>query len=314
MLYVIVGDQSRDLHFDELLHDIKNKNPFIEEKVFDAISGENDGFINAIQSNSIFGGKELLVLKRGENIKKLDDFFKALQLFDLSNKELIISITTDEKGLNKKNVDIIKKLGEYIFITKPKGNNKELIEYIKTELDVDNKIALEILLMIGNNVLKIKNELEKLKNFFNDKPFNFNEAKKLITVNIEYSLFEQVDKLLKGDKKSVLEYLKTEGNGQLFLFWLGQELKELLKLSLLTSEGKLVNTSNYNQFKVKFDENSEFFVGKHPYRVFKTMENLRGFTSPRLKELLKELLDTEYKIKSGYGEEKILIDLLVLKL
>ena len=54
-------------------------------------------------------------------------------------------------------------------------------------------------------------------------------------------------------------------------------MKELLKLSLLISEGKLINTSNYNQFKVKFDENSVYFIGKHPYRVFKTMENLKNF-------------------------------------
>ena len=137
--------------------------------------------------------------------------------------------------------------------------------------------------------------------------------KKIISVKVEYNLFDQVDKLLKGNKKSVIEYLKKEKNGQLLLFWLGQELKELLKLSLLINEGKLINTNNYNQFKVKFDENSEYFIGKHPYRVFKTMENLKYFDLPKLKFLLSELLDTEFKIKSGFGEEEMLIDILIFK-
>lgn len=314
MLKVIIGDQSREMKVEALIKEIKEKNIGIEEKIFDALQGEDELFISQSSTNSIFGGKELLFLKRGENVKKLEDLFKALKNFDLSNKELIVSIECDEKGLGKKLTELIKSYGELYETLEAKKNPKEMIEYIITELKVDNRTALELFEMIGNNVNKLKNEMEKLKNYFFQKEFSINEAKKIISVNVEYNLFEQVDKLLKGNKKSVLEYLKAEKNSQLFLFWLGQELKELLKLSLLIKEGKLVKTSNYNVFKAKFDENTGYFVGKHPYRVFKTMENLGNFSNEKLRYLLKELLDTEYKIKSGYGEESILVDLLVLKI
>lgn len=314
MLNVIVGDQSRELKVDSLIKEIKEKNIGIEERFFDALLGEDELYIAQASTNSIFGGKELLVLKRGENIKKLEEFFKAIKNFDLENKELVVSIEADEKGLNKKVVEMIKSYGTLHEVLAVKKNAKELVEYIKEELKVDNKVASELLDMIGDNIIKLKNELEKLNNYFYKKDFNLTEAKKLISVKVEYNLFEQVDKLLKGDKKSVLEYLKTEKNGQLFLFWLAQELKELLKLSLLIGEGKLVNTNNYNVFKAKFDENNRYFVGKHPYRVFKTMENLKHFSTYKLKFLLKELLETEFKIKSGYGEEAVLIDLLVFKI
>ncbi len=314
MLYVIAGDQSRELRVDKLIKEIKEKNPSLQEKYFDALLGEDQLFLQQASTNSIFGGQELLILKRAESIKKVEDLFKAIKNLDLSSKELVISIETDEKGLNKKTIELIKAIGELIETVEVKKNGKELIEYIKVELQVDNKIALELLDMIGDNIIKLKNELEKLKNFFYKREFNINEAKKIISIKVEYNLFEQVDKLLKGDKKSVVEYLKKEKNGQLFLFWLGQELKELLKLSLLVNEGKLVNTSNYNQFKVKFDENNAYFIGKHPYRVFKTMENLKNFDVKKLKFLLAELLDTEFKIKSGFGEEEMLINILIFKL
>lgn len=314
MLKVVIGDQSREMKVEAFIKEIKEKNPGIEEKIFDALQGEDELFLSQSSTNSIFGGKELLFLKRGENVKKLEELFKALKNFDLSNKEIIVSIECDEKGLSKKVTELIKSYGEIYETLEAKKNPKEMIEYIITELKVDNKTALDLFEMIGNNVNKLKNEIEKLKNYFIDKEFSLNEGKKLISVNVEYNLFEQVDKLLKGNKKDVLDYLKTEKSSQLFLFWLGQELKELLKLSLLTKEGKLIKTNNYNVFKNKFDENTKYFVGKHPYRVFKTMENLNNFNEEKLKFLLKEVLETEYKIKSGYGEEAILVDLLILKI
>ncbi len=314
MLRVVIGDQSREMKVEALIKEIKEKNLGIEEKIFDALQGEDELFLSQSSTNSIFGGKELLFLKRAENVKKLEELFKALKNFDLSNKEIVISIECDEKGLSKKVTELIKSYGEIYETLEAKKNPKEMIEYIITELKVDNKTALNLFEMIGNNVNKLKNEIEKLKNYFIDKEFSISEARKLISVNVEYNLFEQVDKLLKGNKKDVLDYLKTEKNSQLFLFWLGQELKELLKLSLLVKEGKLLKTNNYNVFKNKFDENTRYFVGKHPYRVFKTMENLNNFDDRKLKALLKELLETEYRIKSGYGEEAILIDLLVLKI
>lgn len=313
MLYVIAGDQSRELKVNKIIKEIKEKNPSLQEKYFDALLGEDQLFLQQASTNSIFGGQELLILKRAESIKKAEDLLKAIKNLDLSSKELVISIETDEKGLNKKTIELIKTTGELYETIEVKKNGKELVEYIKSEMQVDNKTALELLEMIGDNIIKLKNEMEKLKNFFYKKEFNINEAKKIISVKVEYNLFDQVDKLLKGNKKSVIEYLKKEKNGQLLLFWLGQELKELLKLSLLINEGKLINTNNYNQFKVKFDENSEYFIGKHPYRVFKTMENLKYFDLPKLKFLLSELLDTEFKIKSGFGEEEMLIDILIFK-
>lgn len=314
MLYVVSGDQSRELKEIKILKELKEKNPLLSERYFDALLGEDVMFLQQASTNSIFGGQELLVLKRAENIKKIEDLFKAIKNLDLSDKELVISIETGEKGLSKKIADSIKSFGELYEVLEVKKNSKELIEYIKSELKVDNKIALLLLEMIGDNIIKLKNELEKLKLFFNGKVFNVEEAKKIISIKVEYNLFEQVDKLLKGEKKGVLEYLKKEKNGQLFLFWLGQELRELLKLALLVEEGKLQITNNYNNFKQKFDENSTYFLGKHPYRVFKTLENLKGFNVNKLKGLLKETLETEYKIKSGFGEEEILIDILIFKI
>jgi DNA polymerase-3 subunit delta len=313
MFYVIAGDQSRELKEKELIDKIVKENIGINQKIFDGQLGEHEAFLQQASTNSLFGGRELLVLKRGEGVKKVEEVIKALSAIDLTNKEIIMSIETDEKGLSKKIIGLVESFGEIFTILQDKKGDKGLIEYIKSELNVDNKIAINLVEMIGNNVLKLKNEIEKLKNYFYKQEFNLEKAKKLISINEEYNLFEQVDKLLKGEKKSVIDFLNKEKKGQIFLFWLGQELKELLKLSILVNEGKLVFSNNYNQFKVKFDENSDYFKGKHPYRVFKTMENLKKFSEEKLKSLIGDLLDTEYKIKSGFGEEEILINILILK-
>ena len=106
MFYVIAGDQSRELKEKELIEKIVKENIGINQKIFDGQLGEHEAFLQQASTNSLFGGRELLVLKRGEGVKKVEEVIKALSAIDLTNKEIIMSIETDEKGLSKKIIGI----------------------------------------------------------------------------------------------------------------------------------------------------------------------------------------------------------------
>ncbi len=317
MVYTIVGDSSRLIEFDKTLKKIREKNLGINEKIFDASLGEQESFIENAQVFSMFASKELLILKRGENVDKLTDFLNILTKFNLDQKEIIIDIEKKGNNFGKKAEGIAKELGKLI-IVKESTQGENAISFIKEELSIDNKLAYELKEMIGTDIQLVKNELDKIKNYFDTRKFDLVEARKIISIKEEYSIFEVIDKVIKGNKKEGLNYIEKEGNTHLFLYNLGQEFKNLFKLKLLIQKGKLISSTNYNTFQKSYNNNKEYFKNSkgfmHPYGIFKKLENLKYFDLARLKELIELSHETEYKIKNGYGEYKRLVELMILKI
>ena len=317
MIYIVVGDNLREIEYDNILNKIRKDNPNINEKIYDSAQGEEKIFINAIQSNSMFSNKELLILKRAENISPLADFFQTISLFNCESKEIIIDIEKKGNNFGKKAEELAKKIGK-LFLLKNNTNSDLIVEYIKKNLNIDSKNSFQLKSMLGTDINVIKNEIEKIKLFLNKSEFDLEKVKKIISIHEEYNIFELIDKLIKGNKNPAFTYIKNGGNVHLFLYNLAQEFKNILKLKLLQKSGKIKITSNYNTFMLSYNENKdEFKTAKsymHPYAVFKKIENLKYFEIERLKELLFLCLETEYKIKSGYSEELILLELLIAKI
>ena len=89
MFYFIYGDTPLPLKYEELVEKIKKSFPSIPVKIFDASQGEEEDFLGSISINSMFVAKELIVLKRAEKIKKLENVLKIVEEYDLSKKEVI---------------------------------------------------------------------------------------------------------------------------------------------------------------------------------------------------------------------------------
>ena len=87
------------------------------------------------------------------------------------------------------------------------------------------------------------------------------------------------------------------------------ENNDRYRISTFTNNGDFVvlifNITNVNCQK----KTSEM----RNYKEMNITQNLKNFSEEKLKSLIGDLLDTEYKIKSGFGEEEILINILILK-
>ena len=73
MFYFICGAATRELKYFDLLDKIKRENPGIQEFVYDVVLKEDDKFFEKLNFNSIFGGKEILVLKRSEKLGNVEE-------------------------------------------------------------------------------------------------------------------------------------------------------------------------------------------------------------------------------------------------
>jgi DNA polymerase-3 subunit delta len=316
MLYIIVGDKTKEIQYDNILNTIRQQNPGIQERFFDANQNESSIFMEAIQTNSMFGGKQLLVLKRAEETENLTSFFKTIKLFNLDSKEIIIDIEKKGNIFGKKAQKIAEEIGKLI-IVKSQNEDETVIEFIKRELNIDNRQAFSLKEMIGTNVQNVKNEIEKIKNYLDGSEFDIDKIKNIISIKEEYNIFEVVDKTIKGNKKEGLKYIENDGNTHLFLYNLSQEIKNILKLKLLIKQGKIKITNNFNSFNSDFNRYKKYFkkgnTYMHPYGIFKKLDKINIFEIDRLKKLLILCHETEYKIKNGYGDDKILIELLIMK-
>ncbi|BDU50470.1 DNA polymerase III subunit delta [Haliovirga abyssi] len=306
MLYLVVGDKSREFEYSNLVKKIKEKNSGITEEYFDLSQKEEEKFLQSVSSNSIFGGKKFIILKRAELVKRSDSFFKILKKYSYDNNEVIVDYFDEKKKFSKTALKIAKEIGKVIESYEYKKGEKA-ISYIKDNLSIDSREAHELMQMIGDNYNTIKNEVEKIKLFLNGEEFEIDKIKNIVSLREEYTIFESIDKLINGKKRVLLDYLNMNPNSYIMFFeMIVRELKLILKLKILENERKIDVRGGYPSFRDKAYLNIKGYFGKmHPYVIFNRLKILKIINEKNLKIELEKLLTIDYKIKSGQSPADI---------
>lgn len=322
MLYFLYGDIPMELKYNDLIKKIRSENPNITEKYFDANLKEEEGFLQSLSINSMFGGTELIVLKRINSLRKADKFLAILENFLISNK--IVVVTYEEK-LNEygkatnelKKTDPLLKVATKMFkviAARQATEKKALLFYIENELKISEGESARLLDMLEDNSALVRNEIEKIKLFLNGESFSFEKVEGIISYSKEYSLGVLISDFLSGNTAKLLNHLKHEKSYMGFLYTLTGELDTLYKLKQLEKKGTLSHNTSYNAFKDKIYNNiKEYFTfpGGRPipaYPLFLKFRLLSKFREDFLHSKLKEILEIEYKFKSGQGDEEVMVE------
>ncbi len=302
MIYFIYGDSEREQEAEKVVESIKKANNGISEKQFDFSQKEAESFLESVRQTSMFVSKELIVGKRAEQLKNIGEIIEILAMYNTDSKEIVIVYDDSDSTLNKK---IITAAGKIAKVTDARKENKkkELLQYIKDNTGFSDKDAFQFMEMAGDEFLRLKNEIDKLKNYFAGKTMSLEEAAGIITKSKEYKIYEVTAALLAGNKKEVYEYLAHTGNNMLFLYSLAKELQTILKIKFIMEEKSIVFTPNYNLFvrDVQPEIKTEFFG--HPFALFKRFESAAKFQSEFIEKKLKELFQAELRIKNGAMDE-----------
>ena len=86
MIYFLYGDIPLQLKYDELIKKIKEENPDIPEQYFDITQDDTEAVFQALSTNSMFIPKTLIVIRRLEKMKGLNNFIKSLDEFNYTQK------------------------------------------------------------------------------------------------------------------------------------------------------------------------------------------------------------------------------------
>jgi DNA polymerase-3 subunit delta len=325
MIYFLHGDTAPlQLKYEEILDKIKSNNPSIPEKVFDASLDEVTLFFDSVSTNSIFSPKELIILKRAESFKNLEGIAKSLKLYNLTQKEIIIVY---EEFLNdfgkiknpipKKTLDSFKDIAEIICFRK-ENEKKAIVFYLQEELSISEYEAEKFIELVGDDFFKVKNEVEKVKNFLDGETFNIDKIKPVLSIAEEFNLKNLIENfILSRNAKELLYFLQKEKLYTNFLYTISDELIFYLKLLSLSQGGVIDKNISYKRFNEGVFENiKEYFITDrgypHPYTLFLKLKNIDLFDLDFLKEKLKEIMYLEYNIKSGNLDMDIGVETFIL--
>ena len=321
MIYFIGGKKQREFKYFEILEKIRKENVGISESFFDVDLKENEQFLEKININSIFLSQELVVLKRAEKLKNIEEILKYIANLEIVNKEIIIDYDKEDGKFGaklKKLLDELEKNRKMKVFLFQKETEEEIRAYVIDELEINGGRDLALLLeMIGNNPFKVRNEVEKIKVFLNGEKFDIEKIKNVVSVEKEYRIYEMTRNILLNKPADVMRYLEQKKEYMGILYSLYSELETMYKISSLKKRGRKFSR-NYNAFKMEFEEIKEVFKSNNripnSYVIFKKLELEQNYTNLNLKKLVFRCWEIERDIKVGKIEIETGVNVLIMEI
>ena len=320
MIYFIGGKKQREFKYFEILEKIRKENVGISESFFDVDLKENEQFLEKININSIFLSQELVVLKRAEKLKNIEEILKYIANLEIVNKEIIIDYDKEDGKFGaklKKLLDELEKNRKMKVFLFQKETEEEIRAYIVNELGINGRDLALLLEMIGNNPFKVRNEVEKIKVFLNGEKFDIEKIKNVVSVEKEYRIYEMTRNILSNKPANVMRYLEQKKEYMGILYSLYSELETMYKISSLKKRGRKFSR-NYNTFKMEFEEIKEVFKSNNrilnSYVIFKKLEIEQNYTNLNLKKLVFRCWEIERDIKMGKIEMETGVNVLIMEI
>lgn len=279
MIHFIQGLSSKTIYLEALLNKLNIDNI----SRFDETNSEF--FLNEINSGSLFSEPKIVLLKNAEKIKDLHQILEKLENHENTNEEIIIVYNSIKE--NKKINDLTKKFNNH-FIFDTKINRKNFLEYIAKKLKIKDNEANQLLELLEEDYYLITNELDKINNFLNGKPYSLDNIKPILSKTSKFIIFELTNDILNNRK---INFPIKEHMG--ILSSLVNDFDLIYKLHV-----SKIKDNNYNNFK-EIIKNLDIFNSYSPYYVFKKQEFLNKFTKKECLDFLKLAFKTELMIKTG---------------
>ena len=320
MIYFIGGKKQREFKYFELLEKIRKENVGISESFFDVDLKENEKFLEKININSIFSSQELVVLKRGEKLKNIEEILKYIANLEIVNKEIIIDYDKEDGKFGvklKKLLDEFSKNKQMEVFLFQKETEEEIRAYVVNELDINARDVAMLLEMIGSNPFKVRNEVAKIKIFLDGEKFDIEKIKNIVSIEKEYQIYEMTRNILLNNPADVMRYLEQKKEYMGILYSLYNELEIMYKISSLKVKGRKFS-KNYNTFKIEFEEIKEIFKSNNripnSYVIFKKIELEQNYTNASLKKLVFRCWEIEKDIKTGKIEMETGVEMLIMEI
>ena len=201
---------------------------------------------------------------------------------------------------------LAKKLKKYSTLISLTFEPRKYVEKELSSYQIDSNTISLLLEYCLDDSFKLRNEIEKLKMFAIDtKKITEKDIRDLVVQKVkDYTdtIFQFVTYILSKDKKKAfLEYEKLENfiDPYQLLGLFSSQIRFLYQVKLLEKNSN--------------DEIASI-LGAHPYRVKKSRELVYSYKEKELLELMKELADIDYQMKTTDTDPKFLLQMFMIHL
>ena len=295
------------------------KKDFISKKDVDAFNISSYNFLTSdpleilseLTTMSLLGDEKIVILTEPEFLKNTykdeDIIDKFNKYFSNPNPDTTLLILSNF-GLDSKSVinNTLKANSEIKVFDSITGDN--LSTWIKEELDkeeysIDPEALEELIIRTDGELKLIKNEIEKLKLYQQNKHINLKSVKLMVTRNLEDNIFTFLNAFISNDTKTLLDiyddFMAVNEDEMRIISAIGNKLEEILYTKALIKQG-LNKDQIAGYFKVK------------PGRAYYMMQNAKSMREDSIIDLIKRITDLDYKIKSGQIDKKLGLQLFIL--
>jgi DNA polymerase-3 subunit delta len=269
-----------------------------------------------LASGTLFARKKMLIIEnifsnKSETIftDLLNYFEKNKSLTELSSSHIIIFID-NEVGKNNQ-PSKIKAKNLFTFLSKQKIvqefellNSNQVFSWLKEEMVKQNKKisakASQLLInMVGNDLWRLNNEVAKLTSRVEQEEITEEQVREMVVDKFEENVFLLVDAFGARQKAEAFKILEEQYQA---------DINEEYLLSMLIRQFKLIlQAKESNGLASQLATNLKLpnFVAN------KVLAQSRNFSNEELKQIISQLINLDYTKKSGQGELKNGISLLL---
>lgn len=284
--------------FQEKLKDIISSTKF-ENASITNYDLEEENLYNALldlDTYSFLTEQKVIIIKNINLLEDNQDTKHLLKYLDNPNNDNLLILTTTKFNATKKINKELKKQTNYIKLET--DLNKE-IKNILQGYEVESGVITKLIEYSNNNIDIIKSECDKLKQYkFDTKKITKEDVETIVIKHIGEStqiVFDLIkDIAIKDKKRAIIKYEKLKK----------YNVDDIALIGLLESQLRLMIQIIMFSEKNYSNKDIAATLNIHPYRIEKTKELLRYSNKKDVCNMIKNLSNIDYKIKSGQIDNK----------
>lgn len=284
--------------FQEKLKDIISSTKFENASITNYDLEEEDLY-NALldlDTYSFLTEQKVIIIKNINLLEDNQDTKHLLKYLDNPNNDNLLILTTTKFNATKKINKELKKKNNYIKLET--DLNKET-KNILQGYEVESGVITKIIEYSNNNIDIIKSECDKLKQYkFDTKKITKEDVETIVIKHIGEStqiVFDLIkDIAIKDKKRAIIKYEKLKK----------YNVDDIALIGLLESQLRLMIQIIMFSEKNYTNKDIAATLNIHPYRIEKTKELLRYSNKKDVCNMIKNLSNIDYKIKSGQIDNK----------
>lgn len=284
--------------FQEKLKDIISSTKFENASITNYDLEEEDLY-NALldlDTYSFLTEQKVIIIKNINLLEDNQDTKHLLKYLDNPNNDNLLILTTTKFNATKKINKELKKKTNYIKLET--DLNKE-IKNILQGYEVESGVITKLIEYSNNNIDIIKSECDKLKQYkFDTKKITKEDVETIVIKHIGEStqiVFDLIkDIAIKDKKRAIIKYEKLKK----------YNVDDIALIGLLESQLRLMIQIIMFSEKNYTNKDIAATLNIHPYRIEKTKELLIYSNKKDVCNMIKNLSNIDYKIKSGQIDNK----------